>query len=197
MEYSDRVDLRKKTLSDQFNFVKQKTTNSSVMQYGNWRMGALFLSEFQGAHDTKPIVVPERLCHPVKSRDIPIEILRHELQRASSPEAVLPIFDKLRAIHRKRTYLDNKVHEIATIISKSNEEITKALLAKNQPLNNFACFEHIVENFNNRCFSLSENPYALGSLRVLANMCEGDFGAENIIDAMSTACRFIDAKNIV
>ncbi|XP_077552763.1 legumain-like [Haemaphysalis longicornis] len=174
MEYSDKEDLRKTTLIDQFIFLKHQVKNSHVMQYGNLNIGKLSLSEFQGAQYAPPIPLPETPCHPVSSIDAPIAILRHEMRRASSPEALLPIWRKLRRELRKRSFIDEKVTQMATIISKSDNEITKALLSMKLPLTNFDCFEEAVEHFNSNCFDLSQSPYALAVLLpVLVNMCEG------------------------
>nr|BAF51711.1 tick legumain [Haemaphysalis longicornis] len=197
MEDSDREDLRKETLIDQFKLVKKETTTSHVMEYGDMSLGKLPVGEFQGEKGAQPIVVPEAPLDAVSSRDVPIAILQHKLRKASSPAAKLSIRRKLQLALRKRSFLDNKVAEIASIISENNEESTKALLSEKRPLRDFDCYERAVRHFSENCFNLSKNPYALGRLRVLVNMCEVEYDINDITDAMDLACTHKTVVGIV
>lgn len=139
MEDKDREDLRTKTLIDQFELVRKKTTTSHVMQYGDVRVGKLSLGEFQGARYVQPIVAPEAPCHPVSIRDIPIAMLWQKMRKASSPGALLSIWSELQRALEERDCVDNKVAEIARRISGGNEEKARELLKIKQPLRNFNC----------------------------------------------------------
>ncbi|KAL1472716.1 hypothetical protein MTO96_022860 [Rhipicephalus appendiculatus] len=48
MEDSDKEDLHRETLIDQFNIVKMETNTSHVMEYGDLNIGKLSVSEFPG-----------------------------------------------------------------------------------------------------------------------------------------------------
>ncbi|KAH9371518.1 hypothetical protein HPB48_017499 [Haemaphysalis longicornis] len=188
MEDSDREDLHKETLLDQYGIVKKEAIPGHVMKYGDLSIEKLSLSEFQGAKDAKPIVVPPVPCNGVSSRDVPITILRNKLTKASSPAAKRSIRRKLQSAIRKRSFLQKKVAEIASTISEKNEETSKALLRKKQPLRNFDCYERAVRHFNDNCFNLSMNPYALGQLYVFVNICEAGYDIRDITDAMDVTC---------
>ncbi|KAH9371515.1 hypothetical protein HPB48_017502 [Haemaphysalis longicornis] len=197
MEDSDREDLHKETLIDQYKLVKKETTTSHVMEYGDMNLGKLPVSEFQGEKDAQRIVVPDAPLDAVSSRDVPIAILQHKLRKASSPAAKRSIMRKLQLALRRRSFLDDKVAQIASIISENNEESTRALLSEKRPLRDFDCYERAVRHFSAHCFNLSKNPYALGRLRVLVNMCEMEYDIEDITDAMDLACTHKPVAGIV
>ncbi|KAL1472714.1 hypothetical protein MTO96_022858 [Rhipicephalus appendiculatus] len=85
MEDSDKEDLRKETLIDQFKIVKKETNTSHVMEFGDLNIGQLSVSEFQGEKEAKPVVLPKVPYDAVSSRDVPIAILRKKLASASKP----------------------------------------------------------------------------------------------------------------
>nr|BAF95090.1 2nd tick legumain [Haemaphysalis longicornis] len=197
MEDSDREDLHKETLLDQFQIVKNETTTSHVMEYGDLSIGKLSLSEFQGAKNAKPIVLPEVPCDPVSSRDVPIAVLRNKLKDASNPAARRSIKHRLQSALRKRYILQKKVAEIVRIVSENNKESTEGLLSEKRPLRDFDCYELAVRHFNDNCFNLSRNPYALGYLYVLVNMCEAGYDVGDITGAMNVTCTHKAVVDIV
>lgn len=197
MEDSDREDLRKSTLIDQFELVQKETITSHVMQFGDLSTGRLPLSQFQGASYATPIVLPATPCHPVSSRDVPIAILRHKMRKASSPEALLDIWHKLKVALQKRSFLDDKVAEIARRSPLNSQARNRALLNRNVRLTNFNCYERAVRHFSDKCFNLSKNPYALGHLYVLVNLCQANISLSRILRAMDIACQNITMVDIV
>ncbi|KAH7962124.1 legumain [Rhipicephalus sanguineus] len=197
LEDSDKKDLQKETLLDQFNIVKKRTSASHVMQYGNLRIGNLSLSEFQGKKKTSPIVLPKAPDDAVSSRDVPIAILRNKLERASTPQEIKSLKDKLRRALRHRLFLKNKVAEIASFVARGKSNDAEVVLTSTRPFTKFYCYEKAVSHFNERCFDISKNPYALQHLRVLMNMCELSYNILDITEAMDLLCTHPPLEGIV
>ncbi|XP_037285238.2 legumain [Rhipicephalus microplus] len=197
MEDSDKEDLHKEKLIDQFNIVREETNTSHVMEFGDLSIGKLSVSEFQGYKQAKPVVLPKVPYDAVSSRDVPIAVLRKKLARASNPDEKKSLKEELRHALSNRSFLKKTVAEIASFLAEANTEGSESLLTSNKRLKNFDCYEKAVRHFNNRCFNLSKNPYALGHLRVLVNMCESSYKLSEIVEAMDTACTHPTVIDIV
>lgn len=197
MEDSDREDLTKETLNDQFKLVKKETTTSHVMEYGDLDLGNLSLSQFQGDKKTEPIVYPQVPRDPVSSRDVPLAIIKKKLEKATHSATKKSLMVKLQRTIRNRSFLTEKVSEIASFVSEGNSDSATSLLRTKLPLRNFDCYEKAVQHFSEHCFRLSKNPYALEHLRVLGNMCESGFSITRITEAMDLACTHPTVIDIV
>ncbi|KAH7962930.1 legumain [Rhipicephalus sanguineus] len=197
MEDSDKEDLHKETLSDQFKIVKEETNTSHVMEYGDLSIGKLSVSEFQGAKEAKPVVLPKVPYDAVSNRDVPIAVLRKKLEKTSNPQEKKSVKEKLRQARNNRIFLKKKVAEIAMFLTGDNPEDVESVLTSKRRLTKFYCYEKAVRHFSDRCFKLSNNPYALQHLRVLANMCESSYKLSEIIEAMDSACTHPTVVGIV
>ncbi|KAK8761363.1 hypothetical protein V5799_027368 [Amblyomma americanum] len=188
MENSDAADLQQVTLKDQFETVRKETTKSHVMQYGDLTFTNLPLSKFQGLQKAKSIESPKVARNAVPSADVPIAILRNMLTKASTNAAHRSLSRKLQRALRDRNFVKDKVAEIARFVAKGDIENATSLLGPMQQLRNFDCYEKAVRHFNEICFRLSKNSYALEYLSALANMCESRYPVAQIISAMDMAC---------
>ncbi|KAH7962126.1 hypothetical protein HPB52_014532 [Rhipicephalus sanguineus] len=188
MEDSDKEDLHTETLIDQFKLVRKETNTSHVMEYGDLDIGQLSVSEFQGEKEAKAVVLPKVPYDAVSSRDVPIAVLRKKFARASKPHEKNSLKKKLRQALNKRSFLKKKVAEIASFLAQVNPENGVSLLTSKRRLTNFNCYEKAVRHFSDLCFNLSKNPYALGHLWVLVNICESSYKLSDIIEAMNFAC---------
>ncbi|KAL1475608.1 hypothetical protein MTO96_037169 [Rhipicephalus appendiculatus] len=197
MEDSDKEDLHKEKLIDQFKIVREETNTSHVMEFGDMSIGKLSVSEFQGEKQAKPVVLPKVPYDAVSSRDVPIAVLRKKLARASKPDEKKLLKEKLRHALSNRSFLKEKVAEIASFLAEANPEDSESLLTSKRRLKNFDCYEKAVRHFNDRCFNLSKNPYALEHLRVLVNMCESSYKLSEIVEAMDFACTHPTVVDIV
>lgn len=188
MEDSDKEDLHKETLIDQFNIVKEETNTSHVMEYGDLSIGKLSVSEFQGEKEAKPVVLPKVPYDAVSSRDVPIAILRKKLASAVKPHEKKSLKKELLQARKNRSFLKNKVAEITSFLAQLNPVDGELLLTSRRRLTNFDCYEKTVRHFSDRCFNLSKNPYALGHLWVLVNICESSYNFPQIAEAMDSVC---------
>ncbi|XP_037561031.1 legumain-like [Dermacentor silvarum] len=194
---SERADLRKRTVVDQFEFVRNVTSTSHIMQYGDFSVARLLLSQFQGNKRHKPIVHAAALSDPVYSYDVPVVILEKKLAKASDNATKDSLKRELERTVRNRSFLKSTITEIAKLASGGSAEHTTAILGSQLPLRNFDCYEKAVQCFSYRCFKLSKNTYALEYLYVLVNMCELGYDVSNITQALEIVCTYPTFHGIV
>uniref|UniRef100_A0A224YM96 legumain n=1 Tax=Rhipicephalus zambeziensis TaxID=60191 RepID=A0A224YM96_9ACAR len=188
MEHSDKKDLHRERLFDQFTMVRIETNSSHVMEFGDLSIGKLWVSEFQGAKKAIPVVLPKLAYDAVPSRDVPIAILRRKLAKAYNAHDKKSLKEKLRRALLNRSFLKKKVDEVVSFLAQDNPHDADLLLTTRRRLTNFDCYEKAVDHFSDQCFNLSKNPYALEHLRVLVNMCDSSYKLSQILEAMDVSC---------
>lgn len=196
MEDSDRENLRKETLIGQFNIVRRETNTSHVEEYGDLRIGAMTVSQFQGGKMAEPVVLPIVPLDAVDSRDVPVAILRRKIEAATDQRSKQALESKLENILANRSFVKEKVSEIAHLLTYGNAEQANNLLTAKKRISDFQCYEKAVDSFRRKCFDLPASPYALGQLQVLVNACDA-YEASEIKAAISAVCRFPAVKGIV
>merc|ERR1719219_1969047 len=98
MEDSDRENLAKETLEQQYEIVKKETNTSMVSQFGDLSMGKLKVGEFQGENDNdnNNMPLPGRCGRDaVPGPEVPKVILEKRLQLANTEEEKKEIQKKL------------------------------------------------------------------------------------------------------
>ncbi|PRD26243.1 UNVERIFIED_CONTAM: Lgmn [Trichonephila clavipes] len=187
MEDSDKEVLTKETLQSQFKIVKKETTESHVQEYGDMSIAKMHVSEFQGRKKSEPIVVPKVEYDAVRSRDVPIEIVKRKYHKSNTVEDQTALLKKLNKMLRNRKFLAQKVTEIVTEIFH-NQMHESDVMENRYKLRNFECYDKVRPYFNEECFRLSKNEYALDFLYVLVNLCERGVSSERIMQAMERVC---------
>ncbi|XP_054159946.1 legumain-like [Oppia nitens] len=173
VEDSDRRDVGKETLVDQFNVVKQRTTTSHVQQYGDLVINQLTLKEFQGDKVAPPmdkLVVP--VTDAVDSGDVPLEILKHRVDEAQSDTQKLIFKEQLQRLKDGRQFLTDHLRQYVNSIKHLVGDDIDAIMNTKQELNNRQCYRQLVDIFNQKALNLNQHPYVLRKLHVFANVCE-------------------------
>ncbi|GFR11124.1 legumain [Trichonephila clavata] len=196
LEDSDKEILTQETLNRQFKKVKSKTQKSHVQVFGDLKMRGMHVSEFFGRKIADPIILPRVEMNLVKSRDVPIEILKKKYVISKSVDEQVMILKKLYKIFNNRLFLSDKVSEILTEIFHDQKKEFD-VKDKHYRLKNFDCYDKIREHFNEKCFNLSKNTYALNFLYILVNLCEKEIAAEQAIEAMERVCVHPPISDIV
>ncbi|CAG2175035.1 unnamed protein product [Oppiella nova] len=81
--------------------------------------------------------------------------------------------DELDGLTRGREYVDKVLYEYVNSIQHLMPNIaTNAILNTNRELYNRKCYRKMVDTFNEKCFNLSKNTYALHKVHVFINICE-------------------------
>ncbi|GBN35079.1 Legumain [Araneus ventricosus] len=125
--------LSKETLQQQFQIVKKETTESHVQEYGDLR-------------------------DSVRSRDVPIEIVRRKFLKADSEEEESALLKKLNKVYRNRQFLKDTVSHIVTEVFHDEEQQRDAM-HNTHKLRNFQCYDTVRAHFNEECFRLSKVLY--------------------------------------
>lgn len=196
MEDSDKENLQKETLIGQFKIVKEETNTSHVMEYGDLRIGSMTVSQFQGKKRAEAVLLPDAPLDAVDSRDVPVSILRKKIAKATDPSVKQSLIRELERMLDNRSFVREKVTEIANLLSYGSTEEASLLLTKKQPVTDFDCYEEAVQNFGRKCFVLHSSTYALAYLNVFVNACE-KFDVEEINRATNAVCKFPAVRDIV
>ncbi|KAK8765121.1 hypothetical protein V5799_032271 [Amblyomma americanum] len=197
MEHSEKSNLMVTTVSDQYNEVRRKTKGSRVTQYGDSSMGKLYLSEFQGRKNPRQDTVKKGPCKPIPNWNVHIAILDEKILNAKDASVKKSLQQKRKQTLENRDFFERKIAEIATFIAAEKKDKAKSLLTSEKDVINFDCYEAALRHFEDRCFSLSANPYALHHLRVLVNACESGFQMRDITSAIDSACTHPTIRGIV
>ncbi|GFY44534.1 legumain [Trichonephila inaurata madagascariensis] len=187
LEDSDKEILTQETLHQQFKIVKSETHKSHVQEFGDLKIGQMHVSEFQGRKNAEPIILPKVEMDPVRSRDVPIEIVKRKYMKSNSVDDQAILLKKLNKMLRNRQFLSDKVSEIVTEIFHDQKQETD-IKEKHYKLRNFECYDKIRMHFNEECFNLSKNDYALDFMYILVNLCEKGVAPGRSMMAMERVC---------
>ncbi|XP_064464816.1 legumain-like [Ornithodoros turicata] len=190
MEDSDKEDLHKETLEKQFRIVKNETKKSHVCEYGDLQLAKSKVSEFQGEKQAEPIVAPKFPFDEVDSREVALVTLRKKLA-AAAPEERESIAKQIEDILSKRSFVDMTVEELAKEATFGENIRLRHVLKSRFPLRGDAdhlCYKASVRHFDEHCFDLSDNPYALAKLGLLSNLCALGHTPASIRAAIEAVC---------
>jgi len=197
MEDSDSEDIAQETLDKQFSIVKNETTTSHVMEFGDLTIGKMSVSEFQGRKSSfsvtkKTFRKNSEIIDAVPSFEVPLMILRKSLSKAqseNSADKVIEIQKQIFKLESNRKYLLEKVKNVVRLaIPQANK--TKMVWSQKLHLSekNYECYESVARYFSKNCFNLSKNDYALRYMFIFVNMCEIGIKPKAMKKAMDIAC---------
>jgi len=183
MENADSVG-KKETLAQQYSIVKQKTSKSHVMQYGDTSWTNLPIGDFMGDTETNQTVdaSPERNSVNVDSRDIPLHLAYYNYIRADKSDFAerQELADVLVAEVTHRKKVDSMFYDLAKQVA-SEEKFFSAATAPGECL----CCDKVHTAIDENCGGYSD--YSLQYVRVVVNLCEVS-DADSIISALLPMC---------
>ncbi|CAH1790688.1 unnamed protein product [Owenia fusiformis] len=190
MEDSDMENLNTETLQKQFKIVKKETNTSHVMEYGDMAISSEPVADFQSGEDFVPFhkeKLPPVELNAVPSEEVPLAILYHSLEDATSESHKESILQQIRDIQDLHESVKTTVKHI-TALTTNDHVKTEKLISVRHTLLSHDCYMPAVDAFNDKCFNLSENDYALRHLYVLVNLCEERYSSSTIIEAIQKTC---------
>ncbi|ELT99476.1 hypothetical protein CAPTEDRAFT_108468 [Capitella teleta] len=195
MEDSDAEDLSSETLQQQFRIVKKETNTSHVQEFGDMNIAKEPVANFQGGKkSTKftlpkvPVSVNSHRFWLFASEQVPMAILHHRLLAATSMQEEKIILDELHALREVRPYLLVNVMDSIVKDASRDHRQSDRLLNVRYKLTNHACYQPAVELFDERCFDISQNDYALRQLYKLVNLCEEQVEVEKVMESIAKTC---------
>ena len=202
MEDSDKANIQKETLDQQFNIIVNTTAQSHVMRYGSLKFvnepignfignqnleapeeESFFETIFQKAKEitgieTSPYEVDERkIRSSVNSRDIKLNHLHAKVQRKNSEAAQ----KALQAEINKRIRADH-AFEIFAAATGINAENNQVVLPRN-----FECLKAVMSAHDNSCGKFDD--YSLQYVKYIVHACEANGNTEEeLVDHMVASC---------
>ncbi|XP_022148051.1 vacuolar-processing enzyme gamma-isozyme-like isoform X2 [Momordica charantia] len=205
MEDSDKHDLSKETLIQQYDAVRRRTLvdkfgyGSHVMLYGNKSIGNNSLDTYIGANpdnynytssvqSTDTIAPPSKLLYSnaVSQRDASLIHYWHKFQKApfgsrEKTEARKQLEDEIL----NRRHVDSSIYHIAKLLfgqAKSSEVLNNVRQQGQSLVDDWGCFKKFVKTYEKHCRRLSR--YGMKYTRALANICNAGI----TINQMDQAC---------
>ncbi|TKY63156.1 Vacuolar-processing enzyme [Spatholobus suberectus] len=208
LEDSDKNDMTKETLHQQYETVRRRTLASNinaashVMQYGDRKFINDFLATYIGAppglndnptsfanasYSFEPSTTQTRL---ISQRDAHLLHLRLELQKApDGSKEKLKAQKELDDEIAQREHVDNVVHLIGDLLFREENSSTMMLHVRpaGQPLvDDWDCFKTLIKTYESHCGTLSS--YGRKYSRAFANMCNAGISQEQMVAASLQAC---------
>jgi len=218
MEDSDMENLEKESLHRQFRLVRKATTTSHVMQYGNLLMSWLDdVGEFQGKNeslreqekmnsrqkeksrnknmlDSNNIFSQINQDDPcissaVMSPEVPLVSLQSRVDAATNTSDRKYWKKQILKLHENRNYVKAIISKLAKEVTHSYSKAYKMTDGPKHKINDWLCYENIVDTFSKKCLNLGKNPYVMRHLQTLINLCENGYTAVEINNVMNKICR--------
>jgi len=180
LENLESIDPSKETLLDQFNIIKQKTTKSHVMQFGDLTIDAEVVGNFEASNSTSraPLKTSQdeadKYSSLVDSRYNKLHYLQNKHMRLQSANSHQELADEVASIER----FDARFETLAT----------KFGLNLNMPVGHidFACLKSRVAMYNEVCGSFSD--YGLKYVRHLHYSCVQGVDIYDFEEALIRVC---------
>ncbi|CAG2169590.1 unnamed protein product [Oppiella nova] len=193
---ADRYDPKVETLDTQFQYIADRpdvyfpfqsgdetwciNTTQHPQQYGDLSiakkstvsqfMGPNFKSKFDT--DYKQDIIVEK-CNLTIDQDIYVFLAQKRIDLTVDTNEKQRYQDQLDGLTRGREYVDKVLYEYVNSIQHLMPNIaTNVILNTNRELYNRECYRKMVDTFNEKCFNLSKNTYALHKVHVFINICE-------------------------
>ncbi|KAM0907447.1 hypothetical protein ACQ4PT_016119 [Festuca glaucescens] len=199
--HGETHNLKKETIKDQYDVVKNRTSSSDkvnkgshVMEYGDktFKDEKLFL--YQGfdpanVNKTNKLLLPS-LEGAINQRDADILFMwkRYEQLNGGSEKKLRVLREiKETVVHRK--HLDSSVDFIGKLLFgfDNGPSMLEAPRSSGQPVvDDWDCLKRMVRVFESHCGSLTQ--YGMKHMRAFANICNNGFSEAKMKEASISAC---------
>ncbi|RDX72677.1 hypothetical protein CR513_47798 [Mucuna pruriens] len=208
MEDSETHDLKKESLYQQYESVKQRTSNlnncamgSHVMQYGDINITAEKLYLYLGSDSTKNIPPDngglETKMEVVNQRDAELLFMWQMYQRSNHLPEKTDILKQIAETVKHRKHLDGSVELIGVLLygPGKGSSVLQSVRAPGLPLvDDWACLKSMVRVFETHCGSLTQ--YGMKHMRSFANICNSGVSEASVKEACVAACGGYDAGQL-
>jgi len=180
MENADQVG-KNETLAAQFDYVKQKTSKSHVMAYGDQSWTSEPIGNFMGDEGNSKMQTssPKKPSVDVDSRDIPLHLAYYNYLRADFEERE-QMADLLVAEVAHRQKIDALFYHLSEQVASE-----KTFFAAAKAPGECLCCDEVHQAVEDNCGGYTD--YSLQYARVVVNLCEVS-NAQTIIKALWSMC---------
>ncbi|KAI4371429.1 hypothetical protein MLD38_019668 [Melastoma candidum] len=202
MEDSETHNLKRETIRQQYQVVKQRTSNfntysagSHVMEYGSKNIKEERLYLYQG-FDPDSLNLPpngirrETPMGVINQRDADLHFLWQMYRRSENgSEKKAQILEQIVRTMKHRTHLDSSVEMIGALLfgPENGSSVLNEVRNPGLPLvDDWNCLKSTVRLFESRCGSLTQ--YGMKHMRAFANICNRGLRPEKVAEACKSAC---------
>ncbi|XP_074264917.1 vacuolar-processing enzyme beta-isozyme [Silene latifolia] len=201
MEDSETHNLKKETINQQYEKVKERTSNyntfssgSHVMEYGNKSIKPEKLYLYQGFDPATVNMPSNKLPHDVKmgvvnQRDADVLYLWKKYERAKGRREKQEILKEIVETMKHRIHLDGSIELIGKLLFGPVNG-PSVLTSKQRPgmplVDDWDCLKSMVKVFEKRCGSLTQ--YGMKHMRAFANICNNEISLADMEDACEATC---------
>ncbi|GAB2212310.1 hypothetical protein Droror1_Dr00025663 [Drosera rotundifolia] len=201
MEDSESHNLKKETIKQQYQTVKDRTSNyntytagSHVMEYGNRSLKVEKLYLYQGYDPASENLPPNGLqldvpIGVINQRDADLLFLWERLRRSKGGEEKHEILKEIRGTMEHRTHLDMSIELVGSLIFGPHNaaSLLMSVRCRGLPLvDDWECLKSMVRIFERNCGSLTQ--YGMKHMHVFANICNNGISHSTMEEACITAC---------
>ncbi|XP_045788398.1 legumain isoform X2 [Trifolium pratense] len=202
MEDSETHNLKRETVKQQYNSVKERTSNfnnyalgSHVMQYGDTNITDEKLYLYQGFNPATVNLPPlngnlETKMEVVNQRDAEILFMWKMYERLShQTEKKKEVLEKIAETVKHRKHLDGSVELIGVLLfgPTKGPSILQSARKPGLPLvDDWQCLKSRVRVFESHCGSLTQ--YGMKHMRAFANICNNGISEESMEEACMASC---------
>ncbi|XP_031247873.1 legumain-like [Pistacia vera] len=207
MEDSETHNLKRETIKQQYDMVKERTSNfntysagSHVMQYGNTSIITEKLYLYQGFDPATENFPPNELRSDtqmgvVNQRDADLLFMWHMYKKADGLGKKSQILEQITETMRHRNHLEGSIEMIGVLLygPKRSGGIINSVRAPGLPLvDDWQCLKSMVRVFESHCGSLTQ--YGMKHIRAFANVCNSGVSQGSIEEACVATCSSHDLK---
>ncbi|XP_004298668.1 PREDICTED: legumain [Fragaria vesca subsp. vesca] len=202
MEDSERHNLKKETIKEQYQTVKERTSNfnnynigSHVMQYGSKNLTEEKLYLYLGFDPASVNFPPnngqlEQHMEVVNQRDAEIFFMWQLYKRSEhGSEKKREILKQIRDTMNHRNHIDGSIKFIGTFLygPKNGATVLNSVRPLGLPLvDDWECLKSMVRVFETHCGSLTQ--YGMKHMRAFANICNSGVSQAQMEEASWAAC---------
>ena len=147
MQDSDKNNIEKETLEQQYRVVKKETNTSTVCEFGDISMGKMTVGTFQGPKPTSqvsdgdgegghPVPPNWKSCgaSAVSGPQVPLTILQRKLELAASEEEAELAREQLQQLLDNRKFMEGVVKSVINTATAGDNGLATAVWAENVEL---------------------------------------------------------------
>lgn len=124
----------------------------------------------------------------VASPDVPIAILESRVKNAKDEEETAHWKKELTTLHLNRLLVQVVMRTLVNKVTQNDDVATRIIMGDAHNITKWDCYERSVNTFNDMCFNLARNPYALRVMQMAVNLCEHGYTAERFLEAAESVC---------
>ncbi|KRX24566.1 Legumain, partial [Trichinella nelsoni] len=197
MEYADGNNINEIYVKQEFNAVQSLVTTSHVQLYGDLSVQWTKMAQYFGNEEiyaNSAIIKSGGLTDVVPSLDVPLEILRRQVQKLTSHpknnQTKSNAINEYNMLKMKRAFLDNFIEHLSKVMANGMVNTNDMMQRMDVELKDLECHEKLINAFTKYCFKFGKNPYAMKYSYVFANACIMQLPVHETVEKIKDFCSY-------